>query len=156
MECTQEQKDTRNVSQDFGPYIKHLRHSKGLTLREIAQEANVSASYISRLEKGERLAPSFPMLEALSKCYGVPVTELCKIALQDKEDIEGEETQTFETLLYGNQFTILGKNADTAVKQKIVALITKVVQAEWDNKYEDMGAIMQEISNLKELLNEEV
>lgn len=154
MEYTEEQKDTRNVSQDFGPYIKHLRHSKGLTLKEVAQVANVSASYISRLEKGERLAPSFPMLEALAKCYSIAVTELCKIALQEKDDFE--ESDSFEALLYSNQFTVAGKEADTQVKQQIAMLVSKVAQMDLDNEYQEIGAIMQNIKELKELLDREV
>lgn len=154
MKYTEEQKDTRNVSQDFGPYIKHLRHSKGLTLREVAQVANISTSYISRLEKGERLAPSFPMLESLAKCYGIAVTELCKIALQEKDDFE--ESDTFEALLYSNQFTIDGKEADTQVKQQIAMLVSKIAQIDLNNEYQEIGAIMQNIKELKEILDGEV
>jgi len=154
MEYTEEQKDTRNVSQDFGPYIKHLRHSKGLTLREVAQVANVSASYISRLEKGERMAPSFPLLEGLAKSYGIAVVELCKIALQEKDDFE--ESDTFEALLYSNQFTVAGKEADTQVKQQISMLVSKVAQIDLNNEYQELGAIMQNIKELKKTLDREV
>lgn len=144
MECTE-----RKVSEDFGAYIRHLRQRKGLSLNEVEQQSKVSASYISRLENGDRVSPSFPFMEKLANCYGVPVLDLCKSALQNKDEVV--ESQTFEILMYSNQFTIFDKEVDTQMKKKIVLLLNQIAKADFSNnhQYEEMGTIMQIVSDLK-------
>lgn len=55
----------------YGEYFKALRETKGLTLREVEKEADVSNAYLSQLESGKVKQPSPITLHKLSEIYGV-------------------------------------------------------------------------------------
>ncbi len=50
----------------FGEFLKEKRLKKKISLRKFAEEMNVSASFLSDLENGERGAPSGEMLKNIS------------------------------------------------------------------------------------------
>ena len=56
--------------------IQTLREAKGLTQRDLATKAKVTAAYIAQLEVGARKNPSLDVLRRLAKALGVSVTEL--------------------------------------------------------------------------------
>ena len=47
-----------NKKTSFGNYFQHLRHSRNLTITQAAKLLNVSITYISLVEKGDRSIPS--------------------------------------------------------------------------------------------------
>jgi len=62
----------------FGEIIKREREKIGLSLRELAEMSNIEASYISRLEKGNRENPGFPTVCALAKALNLNGEEVLK------------------------------------------------------------------------------
>lgn len=64
----------------FGNYLKYLREDYGYTLDELANTIGYSNAYLSQIEKGRKPAPSFEMLEQLSKTLKTPYSELLKQA----------------------------------------------------------------------------
>jgi transcriptional regulator with XRE-family HTH domain len=59
----------------MGPRIRELRQERGLTLAELAKQLGISASHMSRLERGAT-APSFSVGAALARELGVTAQEL--------------------------------------------------------------------------------
>ncbi|MBO1307733.1 helix-turn-helix transcriptional regulator [Enterococcus sp. 669A] len=59
---------------NFGKKLKALRESKGLGVNQLALKSGVSASNISRLEKGERKDPTLETVKKLSKALGVSIS----------------------------------------------------------------------------------
>lgn len=59
----------------FGDKLKDLRKSKGLTLQELAIEADIEISQVHRIEKG-KINPTLTTLTALAKGLDVPLVEL--------------------------------------------------------------------------------
>jgi HTH-type transcriptional regulator, competence development regulator len=57
--------------ENYGGYLKALRESKGLTLRDVEKQTEVSNAYISQLESGRIKQPSPTMLYKLSELYGI-------------------------------------------------------------------------------------
>lgn len=55
----------------YGEYIKALRESKGLTLRDVERKTEVSNAYLSQLESGKIKQPSPITLYKLAELYGV-------------------------------------------------------------------------------------
>ncbi|MBE8517357.1 helix-turn-helix transcriptional regulator [Amycolatopsis sp. H6(2020)] len=55
--------------------LKEIRHSRGLTLTALAQQVNMSAGQLSRIENGER-QPSVGALIQLARAYGVSLSRL--------------------------------------------------------------------------------
>jgi transcriptional regulator with XRE-family HTH domain len=63
-----------SITIKFGKRLVELRTQNGMTQERLAEAANISADFISLIERGIR-APSFVTLERLSKALGVPVNE---------------------------------------------------------------------------------
>lgn len=60
----------------FGAYIKYLRSKVGISQKELAEKANLSASEVSKVENGERQKPSMKYLNCVAPVLGVSVQEL--------------------------------------------------------------------------------
>ena len=56
--------------------ITKLREGQGLTQRDLAKKAKVTAAYVAMLETGVRKNPSLAILKRLAKALRVPVTRL--------------------------------------------------------------------------------
>jgi transcriptional regulator with XRE-family HTH domain len=56
--------------------IKRLRTERGLTQVELAKRVKVTQTYVAKIEGGDRVNPSLPVLKRLAKALGVPVTDL--------------------------------------------------------------------------------
>ncbi|HEY8342502.1 MAG TPA: XRE family transcriptional regulator [Calditerricola sp.] len=63
-----------------GDRIREERQKRGLTLRQLAQKANISFGYLYHIEHGRNI-PSVAVLRRIADALGVPVSEF----------IEGEE-----------------------------------------------------------------
>ncbi|WHZ06853.1 MAG: hypothetical protein OJF59_000606 [Cytophagales bacterium] len=57
--------------ENYGEYIKALRESKGLTLREVEKQSEVSNAYLSQLESSKIKQPSPTTLYKLAELYGI-------------------------------------------------------------------------------------
>lgn len=72
---------------NLGVILKERREEKGLRLRQLATLSGVSASHITRVEKGERF-PSGHILRKLTKPLGFGEVELLKLAGFMSEDVD--------------------------------------------------------------------
>jgi transcriptional regulator with XRE-family HTH domain len=63
------------VLKKFGQHLKSLREKKKLSLRKLADIADVDFSQIHRIENGES-NPTFTMLTALANALEISVSEL--------------------------------------------------------------------------------
>lgn len=57
--------------ENYGVYFKALREAKGLTLREVERQTEVSNAYLSQMESGKIKQPSPLTLNKLSELYEV-------------------------------------------------------------------------------------
>jgi len=61
---------------ELGVRIRRRRKAMGLTAKELARIAEVSASYVSQLEHGKQDHPSLEVLGSLARALGSSVSEL--------------------------------------------------------------------------------
>ena len=59
--------DPRELRQAFAANLRRLRHAKGISQEDLAYEAGVNRTYVSKLEKGV----SYPGLEIIAKLAAV-------------------------------------------------------------------------------------
>lgn len=59
----------------IGLRIRELRLERGMTLDQLSRSAGISASHLSRLERGQA-EPSFTVAAALASQLGVSLSEL--------------------------------------------------------------------------------
>ena len=100
----------------FSTYLKEKRSEKNLSIRKLAEISNVSAMYISELERGKREKPSPEVLMKLSEGLEEPYENLMVVAgyidpidhmnlKNEKEDREwslAEQKQRLDLLLDSN------------------------------------------------------
>jgi len=67
----------------FGARLRGLRAERGVTLRQLAAELQVSAAYLSALEHGKRSAPSVGLVHQVNEFFGLiwdDADELARLA----------------------------------------------------------------------------
>lgn len=67
------------LAENFAKQLKRTRTRRGLSQEALAQEAHLSVSYISMLEREQR-TPPLNTLEQLAAALGVKATDLLKAA----------------------------------------------------------------------------
>jgi transcriptional regulator with XRE-family HTH domain len=76
------------VVRRFGERLRQLRTQAGFTQEQLAEKAQVTSSYVGRLERGGA-APGIDLVERLAKALGVKVADLLP---------EEEDPQTMDVL----------------------------------------------------------
>lgn len=71
---------TQAQREEFGKYLKTLRNAKNLTQRQAAEQAQVSAPYLTQLETGQRNPPSREILSRLAGVYEADEDRLFRAA----------------------------------------------------------------------------
>lgn len=67
------------------------RLKKGWTLCDLEKETGITASYLNRMERGERRSPTVSTVYALAKAYSVEAATLIDLILlehEEKKDVE--------------------------------------------------------------------
>lgn len=63
------------LRQVIGSVFRRLRRERGITLRELAESAQVSVPYLSEIERG-RKEPSSEILAAICRAFGLDLADL--------------------------------------------------------------------------------
>jgi len=66
-----------SIATRFGQRVRKLRQKRGLSQVEMAHRFGIDRGHISDLERGKKNV-CLPMLEVLSKGFGISVSELMK------------------------------------------------------------------------------
>ncbi len=68
---------TLKVNEQLGMRIRYLRKNKGLSIEDLALDADINRNYLSDLERGRR-NPTLLILEAIANSLDVDLSELFK------------------------------------------------------------------------------
>jgi transcriptional regulator with XRE-family HTH domain len=98
----------RPVRQRVGPTIKALRQTQGLSLNALADEAGISPSHLSRIERGLTV-PSYDVLDRVADALGSDLTRL-RSEEETARTVDGELDALFDDLglLDGARAELLG------------------------------------------------
>jgi transcriptional regulator with XRE-family HTH domain len=81
----------------LGALIRAQRVSAGLSLRDLAERAQVSNAYLSQIERGLH-EPSISVLRAIARALGVPLeTLLAQAGVLDRDAKEGDAPRAADT-----------------------------------------------------------
>lgn len=148
----------RVVNNDVGLYLKQLRKEKGYSLKKLAELADISQSYVFRIENGERSTPSVPILNKILCALGVnPNDFYSKIDVAMNTDGEKDNSTTTENLLHMislNNYTINDQVASVLQKEKLSELLKVMLSVEWssESKINDMSKILNSFEEFKNTL----
>lgn len=65
---------------ELGSFIKEKRTEKGLSIRKLAELADISHTEVKRIEDGIRKQPSPQVLRSIASALGVPYENLMTVA----------------------------------------------------------------------------
>ncbi|WP_313189269.1 helix-turn-helix transcriptional regulator [Sphingobacterium sp.] len=82
---------------DIGNTIKELRRQKGLKQNELAEKAQITQAYLSKIENNSK-EPTISSLKAIANSLDVPLPILFFRSMTI-EDVEPEKRVAFEILL---------------------------------------------------------
>lgn len=143
-------KEERSIDPKFGLCIKKRRDEKGYSLSEMENLTGVSASYINRLEKGERKAPSLPIMQSIGKVLGIDIPVLLNLATPSETD---EDINEIRDIFVENDFRMNDIFATTPIKELVIKLFDCIISAQWeDNKFLEGAEMLQTIDKLEGLL----
>lgn len=84
----------------FAARLRELRHSRGLTQAQLADKAQITTSYVGRLEAGGA-APGVDLVDRLAKALGTTVNDLLPTeAPPDTDEVLRQQARSlFDALL---------------------------------------------------------
>jgi transcriptional regulator with XRE-family HTH domain len=72
----------------FGQLLRDTREAKGITLRKFAQIVDLSATYVSKIERGEMAAPGEETIKRIAKVLEIDEDELLGLAGKVSTDLK--------------------------------------------------------------------
>lgn len=142
---------SKEISVEFGQVVKRLREKKGLSYHQLAAKTGISASYLLRLENGDRRSPSLKVAFSLANFLGMSIEQLKKsVNVTTYEDSKGVKFE--ELLLYCQNLTINEKVVDSNFKERPLDLIDLIVTPNSKSTFEveDLTLVMNVAEALKE------
>lgn len=106
--------------QRIGPAIRRLRRMNGLTLDELSSQAGISASHLSRLERGQTL-PSFQVLSDIAHVLNTDVDDFVRLE-SEVTDLDAK----FGEILDARNFPV-------DLQQELLACSIELRQALYEN-----------------------
>lgn len=67
-------------AEELGVRLRQVRELRGRSLRDAADSADISPTYLQKLERGQVKSPSPNVLYALAEQLGIPYSELMRLA----------------------------------------------------------------------------
>jgi HTH-type transcriptional regulator, competence development regulator len=67
-------------AKELGARLQQVRDVRSRSLRDVAESAGISASYLQKLERGDVKSPSPNVLYAVAQELKIPYSELMKLA----------------------------------------------------------------------------
>ena len=144
----------RRIGENFGALIKQLRKSNGYTLTSLAEITGISASYINRMEHGERKAPSVPIITKLSEALNVSTEELLEVAgISSGQGNPSGNAIDFYRLVISNEVTLGEKPQSRNQIDALLKIIKTIEESEWSDKskYTDTIKVMEAVDSYKSI-----
>jgi|SRR5690625_4214524 len=142
---------SKEISVEFGQVVKRLREKKGLSYHQLAAKTGISASYLLRLENGDRRSPSLKVAFSLANFLDMSIEQLKEsVNVTTYEDSKGVKFE--ELLLYCQNLTINDKVVDSDFKERMLDLIDLIVTSNGKSTFEveEQILVMNAAQALKE------
>jgi transcriptional regulator with XRE-family HTH domain len=146
-ETEEEIEGNLTVSENFGIMLKHYRKLKNLSLKQLEEISGVSASYVNRLERGERKSPSITKILQLAEALEIPNSVLVATIIQEPRT---HEKVDLSELLIKHEFLLNGRELTREAKQNLLKIIEHIAQCQWaDTKIRDLYVLAELVDQFK-------
>jgi transcriptional regulator with XRE-family HTH domain len=149
-EVDEEKEGSLTVSDNFGIMLKHYRKIKNLSLKELENLCGVSASYINRLERGERRSPTISVILRLAGVLDISSSVLLA-AINIKEPQASEKISLYE-LLIKHEYLLNGEELSRNAKESLLKIVEHISQCSWspNTRVRDLLVLSELIDEFKQ------
>jgi transcriptional regulator with XRE-family HTH domain len=120
----------RSVSWEFAYLLRYYRRERGISLKELGEETGITPSYINRLERGYKKAPSLGIVGKLADALDVPVYVLLG---GNEEKVENKD---IPEVFFDRNITFSGKDLSMEQRASLLDILNFVIDEEnWKNNY---------------------
>lgn len=128
-------------SSEIGRRLRQIRHARGKSLTVIAGLAGISASYLSRLESGERALDRRSLISALADALEVAPTEITCAALRAPR--EGHDDRALTEVRLSMLAVSMGEpRGDVQPVEQLRARVADVLVAQNECRADVVGAAL--------------
>jgi len=147
-EVDEEKEGGLTVSDNFGIMLKHYRKLKNLSLKQLEEISGVSASYVNRLERGERKSPSITKILQLAEALEIPNSVLVATIIQEPRK---NEKVDLSELLIKHEYLLKGGTLSRDAKERLLKIIEHITQCQWssDTKIRDLYVLAELVDQFK-------
>ena len=144
------------LANKVGPYLKYCREQKGYSLAYLGEMVGISSSYIYKIEKGERLRPSFVIINKICNCLGISAMGLLEISSEEEvyENVEKRGYKTLPEVILTQEFVINGLVITSDIKNVLVKLYEVATEKDWNEATKISNTL--ELVHLIDLLREQI
>lgn len=137
----------------LGHIIKHYRKKREYSLAALAGKTSLSASYINRLELGDRSNPSIEAVIDIASALNIPIDSLL-----GNINNEGEKTLDIESFFIYQSFSINDMEVSLKLKSLFSHLLENIHSYIWDEeeKSKEIFQLLKTIDKIKDVQKEEV
>lgn len=147
-EADEEAEGALTVSDNFGIMLKHYRKMKNLSLKKLEEISGVSASYVNRLERGERKSPSIKKILQLAEALEIPNSVLAATIIQEPR---AHDKIALSELLIKHEYLLNGEELSREAKENLLKIVEHIAQCQWnsDTKIRDIFILAELIDQFK-------
>ena len=140
-------REKRKVNEELGKYLKRMRSKLDYSLAEVEKMTGVSASYIQRLETGDRMAPSIPIMQSIASAYGIEMEDILNVSATERM------MKDIYAVMHSTDLSIDGKPLESDRKNKLMNLINTMIGMQWDEdtKHFDALQIVRLVDDFKNM-----
>ena len=148
-ETEEEAEGSLTVSDNFGIMLKHYRKLKNLSLKQLEEISGVSASYVNRLERGERKSPSITKILQLAEALEIPNSILVATIIQEPR--KNEKISLSELLIKHDYFLNGEEELSRQARERLLKIIEHIAQCQWssDTKIRDLYVLAELVDQFK-------
>ncbi|SCN26039.1 anaerobic benzoate catabolism transcriptional regulator [Clostridium sp. N3C] len=146
------QNKKNNSNSKLGEFLNNKRILKGVSLKDVEHATGISASYINRLEKGNRMNPSMEYILRLCRYFEIPISTIIKFFPETSEE---NNCDNVNNLLINNQIFFANEKASDDVKvslQRIFKILEENIVAK-QPKSILYAQLIEEVDNLIDEVN---
>jgi len=126
--------------EDFSALLKRYRNRAGLSQSELARRAGISASYVNRLEEGERQPPSRSVVLQISEALRLDSTATDALVLAAGYARERQAVLSIEHPILGLMADILQDDHVPEEELELLRLQLELMKRRWNPQQESQRA----------------
>ena len=135
---------------EFGSLVRKLRKEQRMSIRELAEAAGISESYLSQIETQAKNAPSERVARKLAKILRIPESLLATTEFKDVVALEEHET-VVKLALLERKLRDLVHESEALIKDDLNGLIARYRFMETGISWKEMaGEVKNVIRSIKE------